>query len=183
MYEVKVIDKHGNIVTTLDATEYAEVGAVFIGSGLARRTFVFQGTSHTMEYKFVEVETADIDLSRPDGEEMVEGLVLPTPVITVQLPQGSQIRVELADTDGGFTISYDYKGNKKLYVEAHISGNVLGDEGIIYMEDFSKTEHAYAEEKVEVRPNKITCEQNMVGGCLTHGDCDIGADGECAAQR
>lgn len=63
----------------------------------------------------------------------------------VTLMPGDVLLVNLHETDGAFTISYDADGNQKLTVHADMP-DTEGREGIIYCEDFSQT----PEEKLEV---------------------------------
>lgn len=142
--KVPVIDKDGKTIELLNAREYDSAGAVFIGSGLYRRTFAYRmGDFSPHPFAFIEVTTKDI----PDPE--VEAAILKLNeeqarvldqaehyVHTVLLPPGQRVRVQLMDSDGVFTVSYDWMGDRQVIVHSDMPGSVIGDEGVIYLERF-----------------------------------------------
>lgn len=143
---VPVIDKNKTVVTTLDIKEGDTFGVIFIGSGLARRTFRYNGKDALPSCPdngaaFEEVETKTIFM---DQQPVVD--VAPNAdMIVVQLSPGHRVSVMFADSDGQLIISYDHNNDQKLFVWTDIPGNVCGDRGVLYCEDFAKKDPRVAD--------------------------------------
>jgi hypothetical protein len=54
-------------------------------------------------------------------------------MVTVVLRPGESVRVEMHETDGGFTVAY---GEAELTVDSDLPGSHLGGSGVIYREVF-----------------------------------------------
>lgn len=146
--KIPIIATDGSVLKEVEHTEVDDVGAIFIGSGLARRTFVLSHDSPTRRPTssnliFSEVKTCQMEdpaaVSAVEKMSAAEARALDEAdkqMATVMLPPGVRLCVALVDTDGEFIISYDHKGDRKLSVHASMPGSVLGDEGTIYLEDF-----------------------------------------------
>ncbi len=125
---IPVLDKQGKTVTHIEADDYKGCGVVFLGSGLARRTFVRK------ENDFLEVVTADLIVTHDEDEE--EDLD-DEEVLLINLPPGQIVRVCPNGTDGAFTIAYDMdEEGGLLSVHSSLPGNVMGDAGTIFAHDF-----------------------------------------------
>ena len=55
-------------------------------------------------------------------------------MIKIVIAQGESVRIETADSDGGFDIAYT---DSELTIKADIGGSHKGDEGVIYREVFA----------------------------------------------
>lgn len=147
---IPIIDKNKTVITTLDVKECDDVGVIHMGSGLARRTFRYNGKV-TLPSRpddgaaFEEVATKTI--LDPTAQLSVDPEL--GNMLTVMLSEGQRVCIKTQDSDGKFIISFDYKGSQKLFVWSDLPGNVCGDDGIIYMEDFAKVDPRLAG-KVEV---------------------------------
>lgn len=147
-YMVSVIDKSGNTIGTVDSEQYKATGAIVIGSGLFKRIFVYRAGSRPGLYTFVEVEHKEVQdpvaeraILTMSHEEAIEGDAKDeadaASIPTFVLPVGQRVRIQLHESDGEFIVSFDHNNDKKLTVWAHLPGNVIGDEGYIYIEDFA----------------------------------------------
>lgn len=161
-WRVPVIDKAGNVITALDVKQVDETGVLFIGSGMERRTFRYNG-GMLQQAAFVEAEAKTLVFGfnhdgyckesirceeRPEDKAEDDRIMAMSAeearaedtaerhMMTVQLPPGHRVLVEVMDSDGKFMVSYDYRGDRKLTVRADLPGSKVGDAGIIYCEEF-----------------------------------------------
>lgn len=150
---VPIIDKDKNIIKWLDVKECDDVGVIHMGSGMARRTFRYNGKVSLPSLgeengaAFEEVKTKTI--LDPTVQLAVDDTIPPLEIV---LPPGQRLLVTLRDADGKFIVSYDHQGNQLLTVWSDMPGNVCGDDGIIYMEDFGKVDPRVAAKAASAEP-------------------------------
>lgn len=147
-YEVPLVDKTGKTIGHVDSERHKTAGVLVMGSSLFKRTFAYRAGSRPGQDSFVEVEHMEVpdpvaerailamspeEAREADAHDAADDASIPTFV----LPAGQRVRIQLHESDGEFIVAFDHNGNQKLTVWARLPGNVIGDEGYIYVEDFA----------------------------------------------